>query len=70
MLPSVSSHKYYATHTVVVVVVIVWLPQSHLTLCSPMNCNPARLLCPWDFPGKNTGACLSVMADSFQPHGL
>ena len=70
MLPSVSSHKYYAIHTVIVVVVIVWLPQSHLTLCSPMNCNPVRLLCPWDYPGKNTGACHSVMADSFQPHGL
>ena len=24
---------------------------SHIWLC-----NPARLLCPWDFPGKNTGA--------------
>ena len=20
-----------------------------------MECSPARLLCPWDFPGKNTG---------------
>ena len=26
--------------------------QSCLTLCDPM---PARLLCPWDSPGKNTG---------------
>ena len=25
-----------------------------LTLCDPMD--PARLLCPWDSPGKNTGA--------------
>ena len=25
------------------------------TLCDPMNpMEPARLLCPWDFPGKNT----------------
>ena len=24
-----------------------------LTLCSPMNYNPAWLLCPWDFPGKS-----------------
>ena len=22
---------------------------------TPMNCSPPRLLCPWDFPGKNTG---------------
>ena len=26
-----------------------------LTLCNPMYCSLARLLCPWDFPGKNTG---------------
>ena len=30
-----------------------WL-QSCPTLCSPGNCTP-RLLCPWDFPGKNAG---------------
>ena len=27
--------------------------QSHLILCYPME--PARLLCPWDSPGKSTG---------------
>ena len=27
--------------------------QSYLTLCDPME--PTRLLCPLDFPGKNTG---------------
>ena len=29
--------------------------KSRLTLCDPMDCNPARHLCPWDFPGKSTG---------------
>ena len=29
--------------------------QSCLTLCDPMVHEPARLLCPWDSPGKNTG---------------
>ena len=29
--------------------------QSCLTLYDPMGCNPTRLLCPWDFPGENTG---------------
>ena len=24
--------------------------------CDLMDCKPARLLCPWDSPGKNTGA--------------
>ena len=26
-----------------------------MTLCDPMDCSPTRILCPWDFPGKNTG---------------
>ena len=29
--------------------------QSHLTLLWPCGQYPARLLCPWDFPGKSTG---------------
>ena len=29
--------------------------QSCPTLCDPMDCSPARLLCPWDFPDKNIG---------------
>ena len=29
---------------------------SHVQLCHPMDCSPSRLLCPWDSPGKNTGA--------------
>ena len=28
--------------------------KSFLTLCNPMDCGPALLLCPLDFPGKNT----------------
>ena len=29
--------------------------QSCWTLCDPMDCILARLLCPWDFSGMNTG---------------
>ena len=29
--------------------------QSCRTLCNPMDCNPTRLLCPWDSPGRDTG---------------
>ena len=29
--------------------------QSCLTLWDPLDCKPARLLCPWDPPGTNTG---------------
>ena len=31
----------------------VFVAQSCLILCNPMDCT--RLLCPCDFPGKNTG---------------
>ena len=33
-------------------------------LCDPMDSGPpTRLLCPWDFPGKNTGVGLSLNAE-------
>ena len=35
------------------VVVVVSVAQSCPILCNPMD--HARILCPWDFPGKNTG---------------
>ena len=43
-----------ATYQVLTVSVSV-CAQSCLTLCDPMDCSPARLLCPWGSPGKNTG---------------
>ena len=30
-----------------------------MTLCDPHRLEPTKLLCPWDFPGKNTGAISS-----------
>ena len=33
----------------------VLVPQLYLTLCDLMDCSPARLLCPWNSPNKNTG---------------
>ena len=39
-----------------------------LTLCNSMDCNPTRLLCPWNFPGKNTGVgCLFLLQGIFSP---
>ena len=41
-----------------------WVAQSCPALCSP------RLLCPWNFPGKNTGVgCTSYSRGSSQPQG-
>ena len=48
----------------------VWA-QSCLTLCDPVDCSPARPLCPWGSPGKNTaeGCCgLSFPAPGDLPH--
>ena len=39
--------------------------KSCLTLCDPINCRLARLLCPWYFLGKNTGSGLP-----FPPPGV
>ena len=38
-----------------VLTVKVSVAQLCLTLCETMDCCPARLLCPWNSPGKNTG---------------
>ena len=35
--------------------VSVLVAQSYSTLCDRRDCSPARLLCPWDSPDKDTG---------------
>ena len=43
--------------------------QSCLTL-RPHGLEPARLLCPWDSPGKNTGVgCHSFLQEIFPTQG-
>ena len=45
--------------------------QSWLTLCDPCGLWPARLLCPWDFPGQNTGVgCHFLLQGIFPTKGL
>ena len=40
------------------------------TLCNPMHCSPARLLCPWDSPGKNNGvSCHALLQGIFPTQG-
>ena len=40
--------------------------QSCPTLCDPMD--PAKVHCPWDSPGKNTGVgCHALLQGIFQP---
>ena len=50
--------------------VCVLVPQSCLTLCSPMDCSPPGSS-PWDSPGKNTGvACCALLQEIFPTQGL
>ena len=44
--------------------------QLWLTLRDPMDCNPTRLLCPWNSPGKNTGVgCHALLQRIFPTQG-
>ena len=43
---------------------------SRPTLRDPVDCHPARLLCPWGFQGKNTGVgCHSLLQGIFPTQG-
>ena len=36
------------------------------TFCDPTDFNPARLFCPWDSPGKNTGVgCHALLVNNY-----
>ena len=41
-----------------------------LTLCDSINCSPARLHCPWDFPGQNTGVGYHFLPQEIFPTGM
>ena len=41
--------------------IICVLAQSRPTLQRPHGLQTARLLCPWDSPGKNTGVCCHLL---------
>ena len=51
--------------------VMVWsITQSCLALCNLMKCSLARLLHPWNFPGKDTGVgCYSLLQRIFSTQG-
>ena len=49
----------------------VLVAKSWLTLCDPHGLKPARLLCPWDAPGKKTGVgCHALLQGIFPTQGL
>ena len=51
-------------------IVVVSVANSYLTLLQPHELQPARLLCPWDFPGKNTEVgCQFLLQGIFPTQG-
>ena len=52
---------------------VALVAQLCLILCDPMDCSlpsSSRLLCPWDFPGKNSGVgCHSLLQRIFPTQG-
>ena len=48
----------------------VLVAQLHPTLCGPMDCGPPDSLCPWNFPGKNTGVSCHFLLQIFHTQGL
>ena len=53
--------------------VISWCVPAQLfqLFCNPTYCSPARLLCPWDSRGKNTGvSCYFLFQGLFLTQGL
>ena len=59
------SHFELAFHRVVALVV-----KSGLSLVYPNGLSPIMLICPWDFPGKNTGVgCHFLLQGIFPTKG-
>ena len=45
-------------------------PLHRVLLSGALGLQPARLLCPWDFPGKNTGVgCHALLQGTFPTQG-
>ena len=52
---STSHHYSDADDLIVAIKQLSLVAQSYPTLCNSFDLQPAQLLCPWDFSGKNTG---------------
>ena len=52
-------------------VCVCLVAKSCLILRNLMDCSPTRILCPWDFPGKNTGSgCHYHLQGTFPTQGF
>ena len=63
-------YRMHTTHYILHRSMHAKLLQSCLTLCDPYGLQPARLLCSWDSPGKNTGVgCPALLQGIFPTQG-
>ena len=64
------STTVFMRQTKCVCVCVCSVAQLYLTLCDPHGLYPNRLLCPWDFPGKNIGVgCHFLLQEIFPTQG-
>jgi len=52
---AVRGYKYHENNRIQLIVNCCLVDKSCLSLLQPHRLKSTRLLCPWDFPGKNTG---------------
>jgi hypothetical protein len=65
--PETSPKHSRLTHILYIMCIIVVVK---LLSCVQLLCDPTRLLCPWDFPGKSTGmGCHSLPQGMFPTQG-
>ena len=60
------SVPHYVKRFIIICRMVVVYSLSYVQLLRPYGLQPARLLCPWDFPGKNTGVgCYFLLQEIF-----
>ena len=70
-LPGSSVHGIFQARILAAAAAAAKSLQSCPTLCDPHRRQPARLPCPWDSPGKNTGVgCYFLLQEIFPTQGL
>ena len=75
-IPPPPTHTLPAQHPSALSVSLCWCVRAHVTPAvsdsvRPYGLQPARFLCPWDSPGKNTGVgCHALLQGIFLTHGL
>ena len=68
--PTPSSSSPWRPRTLFLCVYVCMCTPSCLTLCDPMDRSLDRLLCPRNFPGKNTGVgCRFLLQGIFPTQG-